>query len=222
MPYEDFLAYVEHDPNSHIEVAKHHIDHLVYADEDAYVYKDMGVDYFGDFTHLVDVKSSFGDVSGFVWLLSNDIDDVKGLKDANKTAIGIYAVGLYGIINFLTLYETYGGNDYQDVWEGAMSDTWLYLKIEKSGTNLTCKIYSDAARTNLLKTLSLTLHADHKFRYVFGCNTWHSNEIGSNDNDIENLRGVVVPPKNRILKLGTFGIALEDINISKGDRVILI
>jgi len=57
----------------------------------------------------------------------------------------------------------------------------------KSGTSLTVYIYSDSARTNLLATLSLTLHGDWSFRYIFACSTYNSGGSYYGDCDIENL-----------------------------------
>ena len=226
MPYEDFLTYVEYDPNSHITVAEHHIDHLAFRNEDAYVYKDKGANYFGDFLHFVDIKANFNWGLGIVWSLQNDIDDAYGLHLASKTFICVNVYNWSAPAEpTISLREGYGGVQYVDSWPSAVGSTWYYLVIQKIGTALTCKIYSDSARTVLLKTLSLTLQADHKFRYIFGCNTWNSGHNYAIDCDIENLdlSAVIVTPKKRILRLfPTIGIALEDINISKGDRVIVL
>ena len=186
--YEDFTTYEEEDPNSHINVTAHHIDHLAYSDEAAYVYKDRGVDHFGDFIHLIDVKSGFEEEESesFMWMLSNDIDDAHGLLVALKTSIGVNFKQVWGD-NTVCLHESYGGNRYYTTSFNGEVDTWYYLAIQKSGTSLTLKIYSDSERTNLLTTLSLTLQADHKFRYIFPCNTVNTDQAIFMNNDIANL-----------------------------------
>jgi len=188
--YEDFTVYTEVDPNSHIAKTANHVDFQDHRTEDAYLYKDKGAGHFTDFTHKINIKSVSGALwhQAHVWLLSNDIDDAKGLLNTGKTAItvDIYKAGS-GVV-YLTLEEFYTTGEYGNSWSPMSENVWYYLTIQKSGTALTCKVYSDSARTNLLTTLSLTLKANHNFRYVFVCNTWNSNSAGCNgDEDVENL-----------------------------------
>lgn len=190
MPVEDFTTYTEVDPNSHIGlVGTNHVDFVAYRNEDAYLYKDKGENHFGDFTHDVDVlcdgRSGVNPISP-VWALTNDVNDLKGIKDAGNTAIAVQFYRKSDGTLVLRLREIYNNANYNDDYTVSY-DTWYYLTIEKSGTSLTCKIYSDSNRTNLLDTLSLTLHGDWQFRYIFAAIT---NNTGSTDNfvlDIENL-----------------------------------
>jgi hypothetical protein len=57
----------------------------------------------------------------------------------------------------------------------------------KSGTSLTCYIYSDSARTNLVATLSLTLHGDYNFEYIYASQSENTGNTYHGDTDIENL-----------------------------------
>ena len=167
----DYTTFTEEDPSSHLTVSMHHLDFDAYMNEDCYLYKDYGIDYFSDFEHKVDVKASgldYGD-GGYIWMLSNDIDDGYGLLHDRKTFIGISFW-----YDALVLEEVHSSDAYLDFSSTISEDTLYYLTITKSGTLLTCKIYSDSGRTILLDTLSLTLHADHKFRYLFGCNTYNT------------------------------------------------
>jgi hypothetical protein len=191
MTVEDFSQayWVETDPNNHIAVVgTNHVDFQDYRNEDAYFLRDMGVGYFTDFAHKIDVKAVSGQNNhqGHVWLLSNDVDDANGLHLGARTyvTVEIYKTTL-GVEN-LYLHEDYFGVYYSTSYT-ITDGTMYYLTIEKSGTALTCKIYSDSARTTLLATLSLTLHANHTFRYVFVCNTWNSAGTYNGDIDIENL-----------------------------------
>jgi len=87
---EDFTTYTEVDSNDHIAVTANHIDFDAYANEDAYLYDDKGVDYFGDFEHRIDIKPvsySDNDIQVNVMLLSNDIDDAYGLHFYNKNSV---------------------------------------------------------------------------------------------------------------------------------------
>jgi len=167
--YEDFTTYTEVDTaNDRIQRNATHVDHAATRNEDTYLYKDYGVNHFTDFEHLVDIRSDFASASGIgvVWMLSNELDDWHGLYDADKT---ILSVRFWAGTPSICLEEAYAGVGYADTYT-CLADTWYYLTINKSGTNFTCKIYSDSARTNLLDTLSLTLQADHSLRYIHACN----------------------------------------------------
>jgi len=188
---EDFTTYTEVDSNDHIAVTANHIDFDAYANEDAYLYDDKGVDYFGDFEHRIDIKPvsySDNDIQVNVMLLSNDIDDAYGLHFYNKTfiAITVYRIDT-GFGNRISLEENYNFTLHKD-YCAASFGTWYYLTVNKAGTDLSCKIYSDSARTTLLDTLNLTLHADHHFRYIFPATTWNFAPYDWHlDIDIENL-----------------------------------
>lgn len=187
---ENFTTYVRVDPNNHIElVGTNHIDFAAYCNEVTYLYKDKGVDHFGsNWEHKIDfeaARSILLDGSGSIWLVANDIDGARELKNAGKTLLDVFVsdggetVGLY-------LEEYYMGEG----WGIGCDLTWntsYYLTIKKIGTDFTCKVYSDSARTTLLNTLSLTLHADHKFRYIFPANSDNSTDETSIDMEIENL-----------------------------------
>lgn len=174
MVLEDFTGYVEEDPNSHIEKTAHHIDHDAYSNEDAWVYKDKGVDHFTDFKHDVEIKASAPTGlwrAGLVWGLSNAVQDYQTLKAANEETLWVFARSIMDTDLVLSLIESYNGDSYTSTSAVKTPATPYYLTIEKTGTAATCKIYSDSARTSLIETLQLTLHGDWNWRYVFGCNT---------------------------------------------------
>lgn len=198
MAKEDFTTYTEVDPNNHIElVGTDHIDHAGYRNEDAYLYKDMGAGHFTDFEHKVDVRSDFlQDYGcGFPWMLANAVDDYVGLKDANETCIGIRLIRYADDTRHLNLLELYEGNIAAPEMSPAPSaNTWYYLLIKKTGTSLLMGIYSTAnlrdagdATDGDVDNLSLTLHANHSFRYIFAVNTWNDGQSGPINNDIEDL-----------------------------------
>ncbi|GAI56146.1 unnamed protein product, partial [marine sediment metagenome] len=91
MALEDYREYTEVDPNHHISVSKNHIDFNCRNDETAYVYKDKGVNHFGDFTHLLQIKAnSFGLYSfGCVWALANDLENCWGFESKALTALSL-------------------------------------------------------------------------------------------------------------------------------------
>lgn len=196
MAVEDFTTYTEVDPNSHIDlVGTNHIDCTVRKNEDAYLYKDKGVGHFTDFEHLIDLKMNVvpaGSQAG-CWALTNYVNDYRGLINAGKTAIVVLPVRKTAGPYWVYLIELYGGVEYFDYYEGS-SGTWYYLKIKKDGRAFTCKIYSDSERTSLLGILSLILHGDWDFRYVFAVLSDNVNIDAGVDNDIENLDLQEAPP----------------------------
>lgn len=189
MTLEDFTTYAKVDPNTHISESANHVDFDCYCNEDARLYKDYGVDHFGDFEHKIDVNlvSTSGSYPRLqCYALTNDLDDLQGLTTAAKTFLVIFRYKSPSY-NRLTLREVYEGDIYEDIYPDCALNTWYYLTITKTGTALTCKIYSDSDRTDLLDTLSLTLHADHKFRYLHVCQTYNLGQAYIGYGDIENL-----------------------------------
>jgi len=172
MAVEDFTTYTEVDPNDHITVTASKVTWTnLNRDEDAYVYKDMGVDHFdGDFEHLLEMQldSTGGsyNIPALVWGVSNDIDDIESWTSG------------------LLCRQALNANDPTercaiDEKEGGVSDqvsiaasTPYYLKIkrdESAGTygTLYCYIYTDADRTNLHATLSISLTVKGDYRYLY-------------------------------------------------------
>jgi len=189
--YEDFTTYTEVDPNSHIGlVGTNHVDFQAWMNEDAYLYKDKGVDHFGtSWEHKIDVKyvSQLTSHAAALWMLSNDIDDLYGLYSAGKPAILVYAF-YTGSASVMSIREYYQGVAYESSWFTMTAGTMYYLTVKRDGTAVTCKIYSDSARTNLLATLSLTLHGGQpSHRYVWVADEYNNGQARWGDFDIENL-----------------------------------
>jgi len=224
MPYEDFTdgSWVEIDPNEHIDlVGKNHIDHRAYGNEFACLYKDKGVGYFKDFEHLVQFKSGVGtgrDDRCVVWALANVIEDMDSWNATPDPAIYVRTWD-FNYVRTLSLIEHYGGNSYENSKSYLTVGAWYYLTIKKEGCTLICKIYSDPARTTLVATLSLTLHANHSFRYIYACNTTNNGDSDYVDVDIENLD--LQEAQKAILKLD-FDLGRALTNITKNDYVQLL
>lgn len=192
MTVEDFSQayWVEKDDNNHIAVVgTNHVDFQDYRNEDCYFKRDMGAGHFTDFKHKIDVKAVSGQNyrQANVWMLSNEVDDAKGLYDASKTYIDVEIYKTGDGIEGIYLSEIYNHVYYSTSPYTITDGTMYYLTVQKTGTALTCEVYSNSARTTLLATLSLTLHANHNFRYIFVCNTWNSGHNFYGDCDIENL-----------------------------------
>jgi len=192
---ENFLDYTEVDPNNHITPTgdpSHHIDFDAYRNEDAYLYKDKGADYFSDFEHLITVNpvsASDNYAYGFPWLLANAVGDYVTLDHANESVISVFLSRETSATQpRFQIVETYEGewSHHYDSYDAPSFNTKYYLVIKKVGTAFTCKIYSDEARETLLDTLSITLEVDYKFRYIYSANTFHNDTVHE-DIDIDNL-----------------------------------
>jgi len=179
--HEDFSSdYTEIDPNNHITVKNSsYVDFQAERGEDAHLYRDFEAGFFENFTHTVNVlmNSSIESSVCPVWGLTNEVDDYKGISTSGNTTIYVYmrrqnSPPLY-LISLREYYDvdTPPSESYQNLSNLITVDTWYYLTIEKNGTSLVCDIYTDEARSSLFQTLSLTLHANHNFRYMMACNT---------------------------------------------------
>jgi len=211
---EDFLTYTEVDTvNDRIQRVgdpSHHIDFVSSRNaEETYVYKDFGVDHFGDFEHKVDAKMVSGTWLGHIWGLSNTVDELLDCP------LWVSVAFRYGATSkFIYLYEYYDSTTYSDTCALTLGTTY-YLLIKKTGTTLLCGVYSTSelrdagdATDGDIDNLALTLHADHKFRYVYGCSshTLTSAELGTFD--IDNLDLQEGAPPSAVLRRLLVGVGL--------------
>ena len=217
----DYPTFTEVDPNTHLAlVGTDHLDFDAYRNEDCYLYKDYSADYFDDFTHKVDIKVSGMDVGdrGTVWALADEVNDAYYFWLNNKkwASIKIQKTLGDGIRLYLVKSGLPTGNTTQSTL--TLSElTWYYLTITKSGTSLSCKIYSDSARTTLLDTVVINFSTDAKFRYLYGCNTSNNGDPNVCTFDIENLfispfYTTIARVKKRVKHLSS---SLTDIDINE-------
>ncbi len=183
--YEDFTTYTEVDTaNDRIQFNATHINHTSTRNEDTYLYKDFGADFFANFTHDLDCKSSFDTVGyvGYVWAMCDYVDDIKGLWDNSYIIIGLRFQKISpSPYRFLRLQEGLGGSIWNNDDSSTLSaDTWYYVKIVKNGTSLFCGIYTTSALRNAgdgtdgdFDNLAITLDSDYTFRYLYACNTYN-------------------------------------------------
>jgi hypothetical protein len=141
-----------------------------------YSYSDQGADYFLDFCQRVDVKLQSAEEGAKVafWGVTNSVGDFNSIGDQDFIYIALENDGS----NKMVIVERYNNSDYSQSYTISLS-TWYYLSIQKNGTSLTVNVYSDAERTSLLCSLSLTLHSDYHGRYFFSGSTFFTNK---NDN----------------------------------------
>ena len=173
-------------------------------DEDSYLYKDFGLEHFGNFTHDLDfqingesnIASGWQGITGG-WVLSNDLDDLNGLKTGGKHFIWLWFITVNTKDKHeVSLWECDGGTLYNS-GSGAYLFTnavTYYTKIIKDGTSLKCGIYSTAELRNVgdatdgdMANFSLVLHHDYTFQYIGTCWSWDDNFAQWSSGFVENL-----------------------------------
>lgn len=167
--YEDFTTYTKLDPNGHITVTSSRVSFSLWRNEDstsgARVFKDKGANYFnGNFTHKFTLHSpTLGNGNGetVVYVLGNEVGDFQTWATHTLwiqiTDDNTYTCYLR-IINVQTsAYLTLASN------------TIYYVTVIRSGLTVTMNVYSDAARTVLFATRSVTDANPISARYVYVC-----------------------------------------------------
>jgi len=172
--YENFLCYTELDANNHIGVDHNILDvNGITTSEDAWLYRDMGAGHFGaTFEHDIKVtpRTSVLDSNCVVWAGSNVINNRKYWVDNGSQALSVFVnyITGHGYRFYLENNEAPRTVDYTADFF-ASADTPYYLTIERtSDTSISCRIYSDAARTapNLLDTLTVAITAGRTYRHI--------------------------------------------------------
>jgi len=165
------------DPNNDLTITSSRVTFDTEARNiDAYFYRDMGAAHFDEnFEHLLTVQvngGSYGEVA--FWMLSNTINDFKSILDGGEEAL--VCVGFNN--SYIYLMELRNTGQFQDGYNYGQS-TPAYITIERDesvGTYGTVYIYiyDDSDRTNLVDTLTVTLHEKVNFRYLFSNCSYNS------------------------------------------------
>lgn len=185
MAIVDFTTYTEQDLSGEIAVISSRITFTTLAiDEVAYVMKDYEAGFFtGDFVHRQKVQfdeSTWDEADdagrNTIWALTDTAVhttiDIQNSNSGHQLEMGSSA-GFY----FLNLRdEATDNNDFYLL--DTPPFTW-WLEFERSGTDLTCKVYSDNYIT-LIKTMSIVCTAT-AFRYHTAVGS--SNKDGAADPD---------------------------------------
>ena len=167
MAIEDFTTYTELDTGTNITVTSSKVNHDYEHDKTEWLYSDKGIDHFTNWEHLCEVymTSHSNNRLRDYWALTNHLEDHETLRSNGRDALTLLCGNVGGAYRIYAM-EIDGGVHDGDYFTGAVA-TLYYLTIEKSTTTFTVKIYSDAARTVLLDTLTVTIN-DNNYRYVFG------------------------------------------------------
>lgn len=179
---ENFLTYQEVDALARLTVSSSRVTatNMLAGDDVIYVYYDKGAAYFdGNFNHYLTIAltaSDQGGAQGIFWAMTNNLNDFQGLIDASQSFLALRVVHNQSPNTIvLHLTEQDGATNYGETGGAGYAitaGTVYYIKLTRDETVGTygtfyCYIYSNAERTTLLETLSITLHTSTKdYRYV--------------------------------------------------------
>ena len=167
MAIEDFTIYTEVDPNGKLTVISSKADAVnADDDEDVYLYKDFGADYFDDL-----------DIDFDIYISSASLPSARGgMAVANTLGVmagfattDISAFAYYDDVVGARIYLRRGFTVILDWWAASLN-TLYYCTLERTagGDTVTLEIYSDAVRTVLVDTLSVAGFGAVKLRYLYG------------------------------------------------------
>lgn len=167
MATEDLTTYTEEDLTNRLsETSSTCTFTSARNNEETYLYDDKGVGHFGDFEHLSQAKIESvagADCRGqwAIWGLSNTLDDFW----AWPTGVYVRAAVQAGCTQLKWVIFDYGLVDWEEsAAENINQDR--YFTTKRAGSVGTCKIYSDAARTDLLVTLTIAMQTT-TWRYIY-------------------------------------------------------
>jgi len=198
MATEDFTTYTEVDPNGHITIVDADTIETndIRRNETAYVYKDFGASYFGNFKCEFQVRFDDTDNTFIAhhFTLANALDDQQGLIDDEEPLLTIYTYNRDGDkeINILERGDDGSGYDYtRDLSDDHYSNnTWYYITAERYGSTWSMWIYSDASRTILLQVQTCSHPEETEFRYCYPMqsrNTGHNIAVDADTDKLEFL-----------------------------------
>ena len=188
--YEDFTTFTEVDPAGTITKTANHIDWASRRNEDAYVYKDMGVGHFTNFVAYIMGKCDFADMynSAGIWTISTHYGSQADIHGVGKYSLMI-CFYYTGTIRRITWYESCNGTWYAQNWDSAIANQQYYFKIVRNGTSAILYIYDNAELTSLKATLTLVLHSEQAYRYALPVSSYDAGGVNRTMNiDIDNMR----------------------------------
>ena len=165
MAYQDISTYTEVDIGANrlaYSGASNEICTFTNLDQDENVYwvKDFGVDNFGDYIVEWEGRYDTG-ATGILNMVGfgNDADGFGALLE--RTYVRLYKSGA---TYYLSL-ETSGGSGGTYV---ISVNTLYYFRLQRIGSDITLKTYSDSDRTSLLDTRSATFGTAQRYLYPGG------------------------------------------------------
>jgi len=171
---EDLTTYTETDPNSRITVAASKITCAALTrNEAARVSYDFGADYFNAIYIQCAAKltASVG-VSSVISVICVTNNDTHGAILATTDINVALCEPADGTYRIYLARGPFTASAYQDI----SIDTLYYLTLRRAAASDTIylDIHSDAARTSLVKTISISgIGTETRYRYAMAANTYH-------------------------------------------------
>jgi hypothetical protein len=172
---ENFLTYTKVDPSNWLTVTAQKVTFTSMGNNaTTYLYKDMGVGGItGSYSYNINTilngtPSSSGQAT--VWAISNTLGDDAGIFAVGHSHVVKWssASGLIYLEEYLNPSTPYAAS----YTPGLNKEVFLTVSRNTSvGTygTLYLYIYADEDRTILTTTLSVTLHENINYRYIYGC-----------------------------------------------------
>ena len=193
MAIVDFTTFTEVDPNNDITVTANKCDvSTMIRNVEAYVRKDYGAGYFGDFTHELTVRVGSSDVWSVVnfWGLSNGANTFLE-QENNHDGLSLTANRVdpeYKLVLF----------DHETVLNDSAvinPNTTYYLTIKRQGEVLTCEIFTDSDRT-ILHSAIMVICNTTLYRYLYSVMSREATGTQAMSGYCENLDLVTEAPPN--------------------------
>lgn len=189
---EDLTTYTEVDPNSHLSATTSRATGTgVRRDESCYLYSDKGAGHFDALDIDFDVEMTTWSSGAGVGTLgfSNSVANCKGWGATDP-----YVLFYYGGGKQTLCLNTSAQSDFMLIKPA----TKYYCTLERAAGSDTAnlKVYSDALRTTLLDTLTITGVAGVKWRYIYAIASWNAGGSYEANYYCENINIVVAASLN--------------------------
>lgn len=194
MVFEDFTTYLEHDvPNRLSETVTRVTFTNLQLNDDVYISDDKGANHFGNFEHLFTIRITASDASDTnmtIWTVSDTLDTFSALWSANDNAI---VCDIYSDSGNLAL-SIRDCNNHNGDWMVPIPTvgTTYYCTAKRDGSTGTIKIYSDAGRTVLIDTVTITVNTA-LLRYIIPVSSYEdasTNKISGYHENLDLQEGV--------------------------------
>ena len=201
---EKFLTYTETDPGSNLSVHTHYVDiGGITHTTDTRLYYDFGASYFTDFVHRIKVQidlcedNGAGEDGGLaLWSMSSTLRASLFAQEAAGDGFSFSIACLSSSARYIWKLVETEGTDTVDTFQDTIPTITRYVEIQRLGTTLTAKIYSDVNFTTLLDTLTVTVPTT-AYRYLyagFGYNDGVEGTLFSGEISNFNLNVEAPPP----------------------------
>ncbi len=191
IPYEDLTTYTEVDTQSRLTVGTYDVLATALQKGDvAYLYKDFGAGFFGDFEINFEIEIS-SSASGDSMLCMLALGDTPGTwQDMNATDDGIigYVINNAGSLlliewDFVTPASGNGGV----IPPASTTLVKRYGTFDRSGSTVRLRLFSDQERTTQISIAQNTGFTTQAFRYLMAANSYDDPGSAAISGKIQNI-----------------------------------